>query len=90
MAHKSEISWTRTNADGERLRVYAYPTGTRWNFFTRQRRYERWQAVDEPPLEDWLELRDAVQRRVARRRLQPGDLARLDKAIRERFPDADL
>jgi len=46
--------------------------------------------VAEPPLEDWLELLDAVQRLVTRRRYQPDDEDFLRRQIRERFPDAEV
>jgi hypothetical protein len=46
--------------------------------------------VAEPPLEDWLELLDAVQRLITRRRYQPDDEEKLRRLIRERFPDAGI
>ena len=47
-------------------------------------------ARAEPPLEDWLELLDAVQRLITRRRYQPDDEERLRRKIRERFPEAEI
>jgi len=47
-------------------------------------------AVEEPPLEDWLELLDAVQRRINRRLLRPEEEATIKKCITERFPDAKI
>jgi predicted ATP-dependent Lon-type protease len=41
-------------------------------------------------LEDWLELLDAVQRMVTRRRLQPDDEERVRRRIRERFPETKI
>jgi hypothetical protein len=61
-----------------------------WKFFHRARRFDQWQAVPEPPLEDWLELLDAVQRLINRRRYQPDDEERLRGQIRERFPEAEV
>ncbi len=84
---KAEISWKRVTADGVKLQVYAQRVSRDWRFFARARRYERWQPVPEPPLEDWLALLDAVQRLVTRRRLQPDDEARLRRRMRERFPE---
>jgi len=46
--------------------------------------------VKEPPLEDWLELLDAIQRLINRRRYQPDDEERLRRQIRERFPEARI
>ena len=87
---KGEISWVRTNAEGDKLQVYAHHVGDRWNFYIRQRRFDPWQDLKQPPLEDWLELLDGVRRRVQRRLLRPEEIARIEKLIRERFPEAEL
>ena len=90
MAAKAEISWRRRTDEGERLEIYAHHFGKRWNFYVRTRRYEQWQPLEHPPLEDWLELLDAVRRRVARRLLRPEEVERVQKTIRENFPEAEL
>ena len=90
MAAKGEISWKRRSEDGERLEIYAHRVGDRWNFYSRQKRYDCWQPLEQPPLEDWLELLDSVRRRVARRLLRPEEIARVEKTIRENFPEAEL
>jgi hypothetical protein len=41
-------------------------------------------------LEDWLELLDSVRRRAARRLLRPEEPGRVEKRIRELFPDAEF
>ena len=82
---KAEISWRRVTAGGVRLQVYAQHVGSRWLFFARQRRNDRWQSIEEPPLEDWLELLDSVQRRISRRLLRPEAESRVKQSIRERF-----
>lgn len=87
---KAEISWKRTTPEGAKLQVYAQLVGREWIFYHREKRFDQWQAVPEPPLEDWLELLDAVQRLITRRRYQPDDEARLRQRIRERFPEADV
>ena len=87
---KAEISWTRTDAEGLNLQVYAQHVGREWRFFAREKRYDEWQPVPDPPLEDWLELLDAVKRRINRRRLRPEEEARVKKMIKERYPDADV
>ena len=87
---KAEISWKRVTDEGADLQVYAQHVGGEWIFYARQKRYDRWQAVPEPPLEDWLELLDAVKRRINRRRLRPEEEARVKKSIRERFPEAEM
>jgi len=87
---KAEISWKRVTADGFKLQVYAHHVGREWLFFERGRRFDQWQAVADPPLEDWLELLDAIRRRINRRLLRPEEEARVKKSIRERFPEAQL
>ena len=87
---KAEISWKRTTAEGVRLQVYARHVGRDWRFFAREQRYDQWQIIAEPPLEDWLELLDAVQRRINRRLLRPEEEARVKNSIRDRFPEAPL
>jgi hypothetical protein len=87
---KAEISWKRVTEEGIHLQVYAQHVGRDWRFFTREKRYDQWQAVPEPPLEDWLELLDSVQRRINRRLLRPEEEDRVKKSIRERFPEAKV
>ncbi len=87
---KAEISWKRVTAEGQKLQVYAQHVGREWIFYAREKRYDRWQAVPEPPVEDWLELLDAVHRLINRRRLRPEEEDRVKKSIRERFPEANL
>ena len=87
---KAEISWKRVNEDDIMIQVYVQHVGRDWLFFARERRFDEWQKIEEPPLEDWLKLLDAVQRRINRRLLRPEEEARAMKSIRERFPDAKL
>ena len=87
---KAEISWKRVTEDGAKLQVYAQRIGGEWRFFTREKRFDQWQPVPEPPLDDWLELLDAVQRLITRRRLQPDHEEHIRRRIRERFPDATV
>jgi hypothetical protein len=42
--------------------------------------------VENPPLEDWQELLDAVERRIGRQLLKPIEAERLKKIIALRFP----
>ena len=85
---KAEISWKRKTDAGEKLQVYAQRVGGEWVFYHRGKRYDPWQPVPEPPLEDWMELLDAVQRLITRRRLQPVHEDLVRRRIRERFPEA--
>lgn len=90
MGLKSEISWRRRDADGVRREVYARRAGSEWRFFSRERRFEQWERIETPPLDDWLELLDAVRRRIARRLVRPEEEDRLRKTIHERYPAAEL
>ena len=87
---KAEISWKRTTEEGGKLQVNAQRVGGEWIFFQREKRFDQWQPVKAPPLEDWLALLDAVQRMVTRRRLQPVHEELVLRRIRERFPDAQV
>lgn len=84
---KAEISWKRTNEAGEKVQVYAQHVGDQWKFFIRGKRYDRWEPMKNPPLEDWLELLDSVQRRITRRLQRPEEEARIKKTIHELFPE---
>jgi hypothetical protein len=83
---KAEISWKRRTEEGERREVYAQHVGDRWKFYARERKFEKWVLDEDPPLEDWLELLDAVQRKIQRMLLRPEEEVRIKKAIIERFP----
>jgi hypothetical protein len=87
---KAEISWKGRNEDGIRREVYAQHVGDRWIFYVRQERFDKWQEMPEPPLEDWMELLDAVQRRVTRRLLRPEEEQRVKRNILTRYPEAKL
>jgi hypothetical protein len=87
---KAEISWKRQTEEGVKLQVYAQHVGREWRFFQREKRFDVWQAVKNPPLEDWMELLDAVQRLITRRRYQPDDEVAIRRMIRERFPEVDI
>lgn len=87
---KAEISWKRVTEEGVKLQVYAQRIGGEWYFFARERRFDQWQPVPEPPLEDWVALLDAVQRLITRRRLQPVHEEHLRRRIRERFSEAEI
>ena len=90
MATKAEISWKRVTEDGVKLQVNAQRVSREWRFSRREKRFDQWQPVPEPPLEDWLALLDAVQRLITRRRLQPEHEKHLRQRIRERFPEVKI
>ena len=58
---KAEISWKRKTEDGVPLQVYAQHVGREWKFFARERRFDQWQNIEDPPLED---LMDSVARKL--------------------------
>jgi len=86
MGAKAEIGWKRTTEDGVRLDLYAQHVGGDWHFFYRTQRYEQWQPMANPPVEDWRELLDAVRRRIQRRLLRPEEELRVLKTMKQRFP----
>ena len=83
---KAEISWKRVTPEGVKLQIYVQHTGGRYRFYVRERRFDRWEPSENPPLEDWLCLLDAVQRRIQRRLLRPEEEDRVRRCIRQRFP----
>jgi hypothetical protein len=90
MGVKAQISWKGRTEAGIRREVYAQRVGGQWRFFAREKRFDPWTPLERPTLEDWLELLDAVQRRIARRLLRPEEESRLRKRISELFSEADL
>ena len=90
MASKGDIGWKRLDAEGERVQVSAKKVGNRWLFRIRGKRNARWQEHTKPPLEDWLELLDAVRRRIQRDLIPEIEEDRLIKTIREKIPEAAL
>ncbi len=87
---KAEISWKRTDENGEAVQVYAHHVGNRWIFYKRFKRFDDWEEQEEPPLEDWLELLDAVRRRINRRLVRPEEEGNVVRALKQRFPEADV
>lgn len=87
MGAKAEISWRRTTDEGKTLQCYAQHIGNRWVFYQREKRFDQWEEVKSPPLEDWLELLDSVQRRIQRRLVRPEEELRIKKKISELFPE---
>ncbi len=87
---KAEISWKRETDDGISLQVYAQHVGREWRFFLREKRFDQWQSVEQPCLEDWLELLDGVRRRINRGFLRPEEEGRVMSMIRDRYPGAEI
>lgn len=90
MGVKAEISWKRRDEEGNRREVYARHVGTRWMFFEREKRFDCWEPLENPPLEDWLELLDGVERRAQRRLVRPEEVHRVKTTIKELFPEAEV
>ena len=90
MSAKAEIGWKGRTADGERREVYAQHVGGDWRFYERRRRYDEWQELANPPLADWLELLDAIERLVQRQRQRPEEPDRIRQTIRSRFPETGI
>ena len=87
---RAEVSWKKKTEEGVKREVYAKHVGKQWVFFSREKRFDEWQEMPQPPLEDWLELLDGVRRRMARRLLRPEEEERVLKLIRLQYPDAEL
>jgi hypothetical protein len=87
---RAEISWKMRTEEGQKREVYAKHVGDQWQFFAREQRFDDWEPLPQPPLDDWLELLDGVRRRISRRLLRPEEEERVVKAIRLRYPDAEL
>jgi hypothetical protein len=87
---RAEISWKKRTEEGEKREVYAKHVGDQWVFHEREKRFDDWQPLTQPLLEDWLELLDGVRRRIGRRLLRPEEEDRVIKAIRLRYPEADV
>jgi hypothetical protein len=83
---KAEISWTTESDEGVKRDVYAQRIGDRWKFFSREKRYDKWEHIPDPPLQEWLKLLDGVRRRVNRRLLRPEEEKRVMKTISELYP----
>ena len=88
MSNKAEISWKRCTEDGIRMEIYAHHVGDQWIFYSRERRVGDYAVMKNPPLEDWLALLDSIRRRANRRLHRPEEEKRVEKTIRERFPEA--
>jgi hypothetical protein len=87
---RAEISWKTRDEEGQKREVYAKHVGDNWIFHVREKRFEDWEPLPKPSLDDWLELLDGVKRRIGRRLLRPEEEARVKQLIREAFPDEPL
>ncbi len=87
---KGEISWQGRTDEGIKRQVYAEKSSRHWEFFVREKRFDQWAPMANPPFEDWLELLDGVRRRIARRLMRPEEEVKLRKIITEQFPSRGL
>ena len=87
---RAEIIWKRRSPEGERVQIKARHFGGEWRFMSRDARFDQWRPLENPPLEDWLALLDGVRRRLGRGSVRAEEISRLERTIRERFPDAEL
>jgi hypothetical protein len=87
---RAEISWKKRTEEGEKREVYAKHVGNQWLFYSREKRFDDWEPLPQPPLDDWLELLDGVRRRIGRRLLRPEEEERVIKAILLRYPEAEV
>jgi|YelNatPaOPRAMG01_1025707.scaffolds.fasta_scaffold03426_10 hypothetical protein len=87
MGNKCEIGWKRVNNEGQVVQVFARRRGGEWIFFQRSKRYEQWQKILFPEIQDWLILLDSVERRIKRRLFPPKEAELIKKKICELFPE---
>jgi hypothetical protein len=90
MGAKADIGWTTPGEDGVKRHVYAQHVGDQWKFYERPKRRGseiEWIHMEEPPLADWLELLDALERGYVRKRYKPEHIVAVRNRIRELFPD---
>jgi hypothetical protein len=87
---RGEVSWKGRTPDGEKREIYAHRLGVKWQFFVREKRYDQWEPLPDPLLEDWLQLLDGVRRRINRRLMRPEEEQRLKKTIVELFPGTEV
>ena len=87
---KAEISWKAKNEEGVKREVYVHCVSKEWKFFVREKRYDNWEPLEKPSLEDYVELLDGVRRRIARRLLRPEEEQRVKRMMREAYPEADV
>jgi hypothetical protein len=85
---RGEISWKGETDEGIRREVYARKNRHTWTFYVRAKRFDQWQILPDPPLEDWLRLLDGVRRRISRRLLRPEEEDHLKRKIAALFPGA--
>ena len=88
--HKTEVGWTRQDEEGQKIDVFARRVGREWQFFARQRRYDQWERIPQPSLDDWMELLDGVRRRVNRQLLRPEEEGHVEGLIRQQYPEAEF
>ncbi len=90
MSAKVEVGWTTPGEDGVKRHVSARKFGGQWLFYERPKRRGRdieWIELKNPPLSDWLELLESVERRAARDLVPPDQVDDVRRMIRERFPE---
>ena len=87
---KAEISWKSKTEEGLKREVYVRCLGNDWKWYVREKRFDDWEPLERPLLDDYMELLDGVQRRVARRLMRPEEEDRVKKMIREAYPEAQL
>ncbi|HEY3998159.1 MAG TPA: hypothetical protein VGO93_04800, partial [Candidatus Xenobia bacterium] len=57
-----------------------------WRFSARRGRHDDWEPLEIPLHDDWIELEDAVDRRVTRGLMKPDQLNAVRAELKRRFP----
>ncbi len=87
---KSEIGWRKVTEEGVKMQINARLRGGEWTFLEREKRFDQWEVIKDPALEDWQELLDGVRRRIPRGLYPPTEEKKILQRMRELFPDEDI
>ncbi len=90
MSAKAEVGWTTPGVDGGKRHVFARKFGGEWKFYERPKRKGKdvqWQEIKTPPLSDWLDLLESLERRAARDLTPPAQIEAVRQRIREKYPE---
>jgi hypothetical protein len=83
---KIEIAWTGEGPDGQKRQIRARSHADDWIFSTRAKRFDEWEVLASPSIEEWRMLLDGLRRRRGRHLAGAKDEARLLARIRRLFP----
>src|SRR6266851_1722845 len=80
---RSQHIWTEKDRHGRKREVRATKFGGIWRFQSKSTDDEQWTYHNFPALADLLKLKEIIERKYRRRRASAGDLASVEKLIRD-------